>query len=129
MFVAGDAFAAAAFLTIDETAITLTVGGAGALPGGVRSQPTHQLLVLCWVDLDILLSVDCCDDHLQPLRMRSLRHRTAGWEWICDDGVPAPGNCDVVRLVQFPLVCGSMYDIYIPSSKFGPRQYEKRDVS
>ena len=25
-----------------------------------------------------------------PMRMRSLRHRTAGWEWICDDGVEVP---------------------------------------
>ena len=59
VFVAGDAFDAAVFLSTDDTAITLTVGGAGAIPGG-------------------------------PLRLRSLRHRTAGWEWICDDGVAVP---------------------------------------
>ena len=57
VFVAGDAFDAVAFLATDETALTLTIGG--ALPGG-------------------------------PLRMRSLRHRHAGWEWICDDGVEVP---------------------------------------
>jgi hypothetical protein len=59
VFVAGDAFDAAAFLANDDTALSLTVGGAG----GPAS-----------------------------LRIRSLRHRTAGWEWIDDDGdsVPLP---------------------------------------
>jgi hypothetical protein len=59
VFVAGDAFDAVAFLANDDTAMTLTVGGAG----GAGS-----------------------------LRIRSLRHRTAGWEWLDDDGdrVPLP---------------------------------------
>eukprot|EP01043_Picozoa_sp_COSAG02_P061861 COSAG02_NODE_8399_length_2585_cov_4.830652_2_plen_566_part_00 len=57
VFVAGDAFDAVGFLQTDDTAVTVTVGG--ALPGG-------------------------------PMRMRSLRHRTAGWEWLCDDGVEVP---------------------------------------
>ena len=61
VFVAGDAFDAVAFLATDDTAVTLTVGGAGADAGS-------------------------------GLRIRSLRHRTAGWEWIDDDGdtVPLP---------------------------------------
>jgi hypothetical protein len=59
VFVAGDSFDAVAFLSTDDTVLTISAGG--VLPG---------------------------------LRIRSMRHRSAGWEWIDDDGdalpLPAP---------------------------------------
>jgi len=55
VFVAGDAFDAVAYLSTDDTALTVSAGG--VLPG---------------------------------LRIRSIKHRSAGWEFVDDDGDALP---------------------------------------